>query len=238
MLLVVLLAACAPSQRQVVRVSAAASLTDAMEAFEVAFEAAAPDVDLRLDLGGSSTLREQLLAGSPTDVFVSASEAVMAEVVAAGATHGTPVVVATNELALVVPAGNPAGVVGVEDLADPSLFVGLCAPQVPCGALARDALAAVGVEPALDSEEPDVRALLAKVAAGELDVGIVYATDVLAADGEVERLPLPDAARLVTRYPAVVVADAPAGDLARRVLDALRSPQGTAALAAAGFGSP
>ena len=35
-----------------------------------------------------------------------------------------------------------------------------------------------GVTPAIDTNEPDVRALLTKIEAGELDAGITYVTDV------------------------------------------------------------
>ena len=42
-----------------------------------------------------------------------------------------------------------------------------------------EALANAGVTPSIDTNEPDVRALLTKIEAGELDAGIVYQTDVL-----------------------------------------------------------
>ena len=41
------------------------------------------------------------------------------------------------------------------------------------------ALENAGVTPSIDTNEPDVRALLTKIAADELDAGIVYVTDVL-----------------------------------------------------------
>ena len=55
--------------------------------------------------------------------------------------NGTdPVVFATNLLTIIVPAGNPAGVTGVEDLANPDLKVVLCAEEVPCGNYANQIL--------------------------------------------------------------------------------------------------
>lgn len=243
-LLAALLAGCAadvaddpaatPSQELLV--SGAASLADVLDDLEAAFEDANPDVDVVVNLAASPVLRDQVLAGAPVDVLATADEATMRAVVDAGLVAEGPVTFATNTLAIAVPAGNPAGVTGLSSLADEALFVGLCAPGVPCGDLARTALAAAGVEPAVDSEEPDVRALLTKVAAGELDVGIVYATDVAAQAGAVDAVPVP--ASPTTRYPAAVLADAPAPGAARDLLAFLASERGRELLAARGFGAP
>jgi len=67
-----------------VLVSAAASLTNAFGAIEVAFEEANPGVDVVLNLGSSSGLREQILEGAPVDVFASANTSNMDQVVEAG----------------------------------------------------------------------------------------------------------------------------------------------------------
>ena len=226
--------AAAPSQELLV--SGAASLADVLGDLEAAFEDANPAVDVVVNLAASPVLRDQVLAGAPVDVLATADEATMQAVVDAGLVAGGPVTFATNTLAIAVPAGNPAGVAGLSSLAEESLFVGLCAPGVPCGDLARSALADADVVPAVDSEEPDVRALLTKVAAGELDVGIVYATDVAAQAGAVDALPVPDSP--TTRYPAAVLADAPAPDVAQAFVAFLGSDEGRALLVARGFGAP
>lgn len=217
-------------------VSAAASLTDVFGELEARFEEANPQVDVVLNLGGSSMLRDQVLAGAPVDVLATANPATMAEVVDAGLVDGSPEVFATNRLALAVPSGNPAGVGGLADLADEDLLVGLCAPGVPCGDLARAALDGAGVDAAVDTEEPDVRALLTKVAAGELDVGVVYTTDVAAVAERVDALPVPDSP--VTDYPVAVVADGPNPVAARAWVEFLAGDVARALLADAGFGPP
>lgn len=223
-----LLAACTGDDGpETLNLFAAASLTDVLAEVAVTYEAEHPGVDVVLNLGGSSALREQILAGAPADVFVPADPA------HADATGGDPVPIATNDLQLVVPAGNPGDVDGLDDLADPGLLVGLCAPEVPCGALALEALDAAGVEASVDTEEPDVRSLLTKVAEGELDAGLVYRTDVLAAGDAVRGIDLPPGAAARTTYVAVALTDE-----GEQLADYLGGPDAEAVLRAHGFGPP
>ncbi|MEO1064102.1 MAG: molybdate ABC transporter substrate-binding protein [Actinomycetota bacterium] len=239
LLLGVLLTSCGgSSDGDTVLVFAAASLTDAFQDMERAFEAANPDIDIVLNLAGSSTLREQILDGAPADLFASASPEVMDQVVDAGAVTGSTRPFAANRMQVAVPAGNPAGVEELADLADDDLLVGLCAPAVPCGALARAALMVAGVDAAIDTEEPDVRALLGKLEAGELDAGIVYASDVAAADGRVEGVGDPNDLGIVTDYPLAVLADAPNPDAAAAFAEFVLSEEGSAVLDEAGFVLP
>lgn len=221
-----------------VLVLAAASLTDAFGELADAFEAAHPGVTVELSLAGSSSLAAQIREGAPADVFAPADPAHMDEVVESGEVIAEPRVLARNELRIAVPAGNPGGVTGPADLARDELVVGLCAAPVPCGALAREALAHAGVEPATDTDEPNVRALLTKIAAGELDAGIVYRTDVVAAGDAVEGVDLPDEADVVATYPIAPLADAPNPAGAEAFVAFARSEEGRAILEAHGFSAP
>lgn len=216
-------------------VSAAASLTDAFEEIAGAFEEAHPGLDVVLNLGGSSALRDQILEGAPADVFAPADMTTMDGVVAAGLAAGTPAVFARNRLAIAVPAGNPAHVSGLDDFANESLLIGLCAEDVPCGRLGREALEAAGVTPSVDTEEPSVRSLLVKVAAGELDAGIVYVTDIA---GGVEEIPIDDADNVVTDYPVAILAEAPNPEGAAAFVDFVLSEEGRSILSSHGFGLP
>ncbi|MDY7105658.1 MAG: molybdate ABC transporter substrate-binding protein [Actinomycetota bacterium] len=218
-----------------VLVFAAASLTDAFADLEAAFEDAHPDADVQLNLAGSSSLREQVLAGAPADVFASANPANMAQLVEAGEVDGEPIVFVHNELRIAVPPGNPGGVAGLADLADDELLVGLCAEQVPCGAFAREALADAGVEPSIDTNEPDVRALLTKLGADELDAGIVYATDVIAAGDAVEGIEIPADQNVVADYPIAALANAPNPAAAAAFVELVLAPGGRDILADHGF---
>ncbi|WP_106814718.1 molybdate ABC transporter substrate-binding protein [Microbacterium timonense] len=218
-------------------VYAAASLATAFDELATRFEEQHPSVDVQpITYDGSSTLATQIIEGAPADVFASADEKNMQKVVDAGLA-GDPMLFATNTLVLVVPAGDPGGVQGLSDLADPSRTVVLCAPEVPCGAASAALLSRAGVEPRVDSYEQNVTAVLAKVAAGEADAGLVYVTDVATSDA-VDALDVPGADDVVNRYPVATLTDAANPQAADAFVAFVRSDEGRRVLAGLGFGAP
>lgn len=217
---------------------AAASLTDGFGQIASTFEIEYPEVDVQLNLASSSSLREQILEGAPADVFASANSSNMDQVVEAGGVIGDPTVFAQNLLQIAVPAGNPAGITSLADFGDPNLLIGLCAEEAPCGSFGRQVLANAGVTASVDTNEPDVRALLTKIDAGELDAGIVYVTDVLAADGGVEGIVIPTEVNVVADYPIAVLSGGTNTDVGAAFIDFVTSAEGQAILAEFGFQSP
>lgn len=152
-----------------------------------------------------------------------------------------PIVFATNELVLIVPADNPAGVHSVGDLGRPGVKLVLGAEGVPVGDYARAILANLGADDVLEnlvSEEEDVKAIVAKVALGEADAGFVYATDVSPAGADVTALELPPRAQPTVEYAAAVVTDSDHKAAAQAFLDLLLSDAGARAFERAGFGPP
>lgn len=226
--LALLVGACSSPAATRLHVSAAASLTDAFTSLAEAFEARNPDTEVALNLGGSATLVEQVVRGAPVDVLATADARTMQRAEDAGVV-APAVPFATNQL--VVATGDDALRPRVEWLADRDLLVGLCAPQVPCGAAARTALTALGIQPEADTEDADVRTLLARLVAGELDVGVVYATDVAATDGELHATELPGATTTLVLATAAAAHPA-AGDF----VEFVQSEAGAAILREHGFG--
>ena len=219
-------------------VSAAASLSDAFSDIETAFESAHPEFDVLLNLAGSAALREQILEGAPADVFASANPEVMADVVEAGGVDGSPHVFAANTMVMAVPGGNPGGVIGLGDFEREALFVGLCAQSVPCGSLARQVLLDANVEPSVDTNEPDVRALLLKIGLAEIDLGMVYVTDAVAAASTVDAIPVPPQNAVSTLYPIARLVAAPNPDGGDAFIRFVVSDQGAEILEGHGFVIP
>ncbi|MEO7430366.1 MAG: molybdate ABC transporter substrate-binding protein [Acidimicrobiales bacterium] len=219
-----------------VQVLAASSLTDVSASLAAAFEAANPGAKVELTFDGSARLASEILEGVPADVLVAADEASVERVTQAGAAAGPRETVATNELQIVVPAGNPKGINGLRDLAK-GVIVALCRPEVPCGSYARQAFALAGVGVPSAGQEDSVRAVLAKVRLGEADAGVVYRTDVLSADG-VSGVDLAPGQQVRATYPATVLADAPNPRAASAFVEFLRGAAARRIFAAAGFGRP
>jgi molybdate transport system substrate-binding protein len=231
----------APAQGSAVEgditVFAAASLTDAFTELGTTFESENPDASVEFNFAASSALREQIMAGAPADVFASANTSNMDQVVDGGAASD-PQNFVTNLLEIAVPAGNEAEVSGLDDFANPDLLIGLCAEEVPCGEFGREALANAGVTPSIDTNEPDVRSLLTKIEAGDLDAGIVYVTDVLAAGDTVEGVEIPADQNVVATYPIAALTDAANAAAADAFVELVRSDEGQEILQSYGFDAP
>jgi len=218
-------------------VYAAASLKAAFDELATRFEQQHPSLDVQpIAYDGSSTLATQIIEGAPADVFASADEKNMQKVVDAGLASD-PELFATNTLVLVVPAGNPGGIEGIDDLADPDLAVVLCAAEVPCGTASATLLSNAGVTASVDSYEQNVTAVLTKVAAGEADAGLVYVTDASTTDA-VEPIEVDGADDVVNRYPIATLAGSANPDAADEFVAFALGEEGREVLAALGFGAP
>ena len=214
---------------------AAASLTKTFTQIGAEFENAHPGTKVRFSFAGSSDLVAQLQQGAPADVFASADTRNMEKAAADALTAGAPVVFASNTLQIAVPAGNPAGVTSLQDLAKPGVKVVVCAAQVPCGSAAAKVEAAAGLDIEPVSEEQNVTDVLGKVLAGEADAGLVYVTDVKDAGGRVEGVEVPETSVAVNTYPIAALRGSRNPVLAAAFVEAVTSRAGQSVLAAAGF---
>lgn len=221
-----------------ITVSAAASLTDVFPVIAAAFMKKYPAVTVRFNFGGSPALVEQLLAGAPVDVLATASEPTMWKAVSARRATA-PLLFAKNTMAIATPPSNPAGVRALADLARPGVLVATCAVAVPCGSATRDLLAKNGLTLRPVTQELDVRAVLGKVMADEVDAGIVYVTDVRAAGSKVSSVPIPATSNVMTTYPIATVIGGPNPVAAQAFVNYVRfTPSAQGILRAYGFIRP
>ena len=218
-------------------VLAAASLTESFTTLGKQFEAANPGVKVTFSFAASSALASQVTSGAPADVFASASTTTMDAVVAAGAA-ADPKPFAQNIMEIAVPAANPGRVTGVGDLGRAAVKTALCQPQVPCGSTAQRVFANAKITVTPVTLEPDVRSVLSKVQLGEVDAGVVYVTDVLAAGDKVTGIEIPAAVNASTTYPIAALTRSPNAATAAAFVDYVLSPAGASVLTAAGFQQP
>jgi molybdate transport system substrate-binding protein len=231
----VALAGCSGSDDEVatVTVFAASSLTAPFTEIETAFAAEHPDIDVVFSFAASSALATQITEGAPADVFASADTVTMDRVV--DRLVGESIVFATNRLQIVTEPGNPLGITTLADLADPSVLFVTCAPEVPIGAYTAEALAKAGVTVNPVSFEENVKGIVTKVASGEADAGVVYATDLIAAGSSVTGVDVPDEFDVSASYP---IARTSSNEAARTFVEFVSSSTAREILEDFGFGAP
>ena len=219
-------------------VAAAISMSDALDLAVVEYERTS-DVSVVVNAAGSDTLATQLIAGAPGDVFLSADTHQMDRVESAGlVTPEGPVILFTNELAAVVSRDRSFSVTRADDLMSPDVGrIALGDPaSVPAGVYARQYLRSSGLwESLFDKFVPtrNVRAALAAVEAGHVDVAFVYRTDAATSASVDVAFTVPLGTGPTIRYVgAALVADHP--EEARRFLKFLVGPGGRA-FEASGF---
>jgi molybdate transport system substrate-binding protein len=219
-----------------ITVSAAASLTDAFTKMGADFEKLHKGTTVTFNFAASSTLVQQIQGGAPADVFASADGANMQKLVNGGQVTADPTDFASNLLTIVVKPGNPKGVKSIADL--PKLdVVSLCAPEVPCGKYANQALTQDGVSIPADKITlgQDVKATLAAVTTGDADAGIVYVTDAKAAGKAVQSVKIPASLNLLAIYPIAPIAATQNATLADGWIKYVTSLAGQRTLKSFGF---
>jgi len=224
-------------------VYAASSLTDAFRDLEPMFEAAHPDVDVSLTFAGSQVLRLQIEQGADADVYASANPEHMQTLVEEDRVREGKVF-AHNELVVIVPADDPAGIESFADLPKATRIV-LGTENVPVGRYAREALNlaeerrfGAGFEESVMahvvSEETNVRLARAKVELGEADAAIVYLTDASGSD-RLRVIHVPEDVNVRADYLIGVVSGSSHLEAAEQWIDFLTSPEGRSVLEARGF---
>lgn len=220
-----------------ITVFAAASLTESFTQIGKQFEAAHPGDTVKFSFGPSSGLATQITSGAPADVFASAAPASMQQVVSA-ADASSPQNFVKNTMEVAVPPNNPGKITAVSDLAKSSVKVALCQPQVPCGVVAAEVFKNAGIIVKPVTLEPDVKSVLTKVELGDVDAGMVYVTDVMAAGTKVKGVTIPANVNATTVYPIAAISSSKHKSIAQAFVAYVLSPAGQQVLAAAGFQKP
>jgi molybdate transport system substrate-binding protein len=218
-------------------VSAAVSLKEPLTEIAKQFEHDS-GISVALNLGASGQLAAQIDAGAPVDVFVSAGEAPIRMLTRNGKI-GDSRLVAGNRVVLIVPAGK-SDVSGFQSLSNNSVKrLAIGRPRVvPAGDYAVQVLDHLGLSASVKEKlvyGQNVRQVLDYVSRGEVDAGIVYATDAAEAKDSVRIVATAnESTHDPVRYLAAVVKGAKQGD-AVKFVDYLAGPVGQNSLRGAGF---
>ncbi len=239
-LVVLLLLAGAQAQAGTLVVAAAISLREALQGVVADYESTHPGERVELDLAATGTLLQQLRAGAPIDLFLSADETSMDQAAAAGLIlRQTRRDFAGNTLVLIVPRrapplpgdGRRCALVGVSRLAIGD------ERSVPAGRYAQRLLEQRGCWSALQTRlirAENVRQVLDEVARGEVDAGFVYASDTRI-DADRIRVVRAYALQPPIRYPLALVSASTHAAAARAFIGLLLARAGQASLQRQGF---
>ncbi|MEZ5075440.1 MAG: molybdate ABC transporter substrate-binding protein [Solirubrobacterales bacterium] len=218
-------------------VFAAASLGPAFERYGDGFEAA----DVRFSFAGSDELAAQIRQGVAPDVYAAANTS-LPEHLHRDGLIGKPVAFATNRLVVGVPAGSDID--EVSDLEKAGVEIAIGDAEVPVGIYTRAVLEALGPDAErailanVASSEPDVAGIVGKLTQGAVDAGFIYRSDVDAAGGEIEQVPIPAHASPDVAYGIAAATGAAHPELAQQFIDGVVSGDGEKVLLDAGFGPP
>jgi len=213
-----------------VLVSAAISLTDALQEIEKAYRAAGGG-PVRFNFAASNVLARQIANGAPADIFISADLVQMQYAERAGAIRpGSSYYLLANRLAVVTPPGRPLRGSDASALADASIRrIAIGDPAaVPAGFYAKQYLERRGLWQALQRKLlplSNVRAALGAVESGGADAAIVYESDAAASDRVALAFVVPAGEAPPIIYPAAIVGRSANRDAAERFLAFLRGPE-------------
>ncbi|PIC82722.1 molybdate ABC transporter substrate-binding protein [Sporosarcina sp. P1] len=222
-------------------ISAAASLTDALEELKRSFEEAHEGISVIYNFGSSGKLATSIENGAPSDVFLSASSKDMNDM------EDKELLVnesrknfAENALVLIAHNDSDSAISSFEDL-DPAIIDHLAVGEpesVPVGRYTKETFESLDLwEPLQDKLVlgSDVRQVLTHVEMGNVEYGIVYSSDAFISD-DVKTLAEAEADwHEPIVYPGAVVAESKHQEAAQQFLDYLTGDEGKKTLQKFGF---
>lgn len=170
------------AQKNIIQVSAAISLKDALADLKKMYARKAPNVEIQFNLASSGMLQKQIEEGAPVDLFISAGKKQMDDLSAKGLIAAdTRSDLLGNELVLVVSKEKKGTIRTFADLADKAQSMSIGQPEtVPAGKYGKETLSYLKLWDKVEKKimfAKDVRQVLAYVESGNVDAGLVYRSD-------------------------------------------------------------
>jgi molybdate transport system substrate-binding protein len=254
--LIVMTACAGHAADETVVVFAAASMTESMNKIVELYKAAAPNVEIICNFDSSGTLKTQIQQGADCDVFISAGQKQMNQLdISADPSVNTEKLdfvlpgsrfdIVSNRVVLITPKGvNPKGISDFKDAAtDKVSLIALGNSDVPVGQYSREIYTNLGLWDQLNSGNKitfagNVKEVLAHVASGSVDCGVVYSTDA-ATSPEVEIVAdAPKGSHSPITYPAAILKTAKNESAARNFIEFLKGDKASEVLTSIGFSIP
>lgn len=193
-------------------VSAAISLTDALEEIQALYEEES-NVELSFNLGGSGSLAQQIQQGAPVDVFISANQEWMDTLEDADLViDATREDITGNKLVLITGKDSSIDYESIDDISVEDVEqIAIGNPEsVPAGMYSEQLLNKLDMWDSLKDKlilAKDVRQVLTYVETGNVDIGFIYESDALTSDGIQVLATAEDDSHDPIIYPAAVLKD-------------------------------
>jgi molybdate transport system substrate-binding protein len=227
---------------QEITISAAISLKEAFSEIAKHFEARQKEVRVLFNFGASGDLVRQIMAGAPVDVFASAGLKEMDELEQKGqVVSGSRANFAENTVVLITPQQSSLKIENLSDLTNKEVTrIAVGNPKtVPAGRYADQVLRNLKLYDTVKEKlilAENVRQVLDYVARGEVDAGLVYATDAATKAKELKKIvPVPEGSHQPVVYPIAAVKGGKNESLAKAFVSWVISPEGESILRRHGF---
>lgn len=216
-------------QKTEILIAAAASLQNALEEIKPLYEGANPGVTLTFTFGASGSLQEQIEQGAPVDVFMSAALKQMSKLEEEGLIlDGSKKELLENKVVLIVPNDSKLAITSFEDITKAKM-IGLGDPaSVPVGQYAEEVFTSLGNLDEVKKKATygkNVTEVLTWVATGNVDAGVVYATDAKSSKAVKVVAEAPEGSVSKAIYPAAVVKASKITDAAKAFVDYLTTDE-------------
>jgi len=229
------------SEQQKLMVSAAASLTDAMDEITAKYEAEHPGIDLEFNFAGSGKLAQQIQQGAPVDVFISANESWMDTLIhdeeidkseRLDVTGNRLVMITQNDTDIHYESFDEIDGSELDQIAIGNL------DSVPAGEYSKEVLDRLEKWDELENQfvyAKDVRQVLTYVESGNADIGFVYESDALSSDNvKIITYADPEAHDEII-YPGAILSGSEVQKEGKKFLEYLISEEGQEILEKHGF---
>jgi molybdate transport system substrate-binding protein len=232
----------AQSGQTTLLVSAASSLQDALKVIDPLFDKAQAPLQVRYNFAASGILQQQIEQGAPVDVFIAAAQKQMDALQAKNMLlPGTRQNLLANRLSLIVPSTSTLKLRSFLDLTNEKVQrISIGEPRsVPAGQYATEVFTQLNIANQIKSKlvyANSVQSVLAAVASGNVDAGIVYLTDAKR-EKQVKQVTLADEnLHSPIVYPIAIIATSKNPKAARAYANFLRSRPAKAVFQQYGFG--
>jgi len=225
-------------------ISAAASLTDALQEIKTNYENNNKGVKLLFNFAGSGTLQQQIEQGAPVDLFISAAtknmQALVDKQLIKQEQHTK---LLANELVVITASDSKMTLKDVNELQNKDILkIAIGIPEsVPAGSYAKEALNRAGVWEALQPklvQAKDVRQVLQYVETRNAEVGFVYKTDALTSEKVQVAYTIDQAAYTPIEYPMGIVKASAHAKEAEELYNYLQTKEAMEVFLKYGFSSP